>query len=224
MNAKIVKSFYPVVLVGGGPCNAEDLSQAIAGADCVVAADGGARHVLALGQVPDYVIGDMDSLSVQDQAALPPGVLHPIREQDSTDFDKALRNISAPQVWAYGFCGGRLDHQLAVLNVLARRSDQCCVLVGEQDLTLLAPQRIKLGLFRGSYLSLFPLTQVAGRSEGLRWPIEGLDFAPDGQSGTSNEVTGPVELSFDAPRMLLILPRESEAALRDGLSQAVGWA
>lgn len=224
MNAKIVKSLYPVVLVGGGPCAADDLKQAITQADCVVAADGGAGHVLGLGHVPDHVIGDMDSLSAQDQAALPPGVLHPIREQDSTDFDKALRNISAPQVWAYGFCGGRLDHQLAVLNVLVRRADQCCVLVGDEDLTVLAPRHVILDLPVGSRLSLFPMTGVSGRSEGLRWPIKGLDFAPDGQSGTSNEVTGPVDLRFDIPGMLLILPRDSEAALRDGLSRAIGWA
>ena len=47
---------------------------------------------------------------------------------------------------------------------------------------------------------------VKGTSTGLRWPIDGLDFAPDGMIGTSNEVTGPLHLTCDAPRMLVILP------------------
>ena len=48
---------------------------------------------------------------------------------------------------------------------------------------------------------------VRGRSEGLRWPIDGLAFDPTGRIGTSNAATGGVvRLGFDAPRMLVILP------------------
>ena len=50
---------------------------------------------------------------------------------------------------------------------------------------------------------------MTGRSQGLRWPIDGLDFAPSGRIGTSNEVTGPVVLVFDGPGMLVITPREA---------------
>ena len=52
---------------------------------------------------------------------------------------------------------------------------------------------------------------VTGRSAGLRWPIEGLHLAPDGRIGTSNEALGPVHLEFDAPGMLVILPRAALA-------------
>jgi thiamine pyrophosphokinase len=47
---------------------------------------------------------------------------------------------------------------------------------------------------------------VQGDSEGLRWPLSGLDFAPDGMIGTSNEVSGAVRLRMQAPKMLVILP------------------
>ena len=72
----------------------------------------------------------------------------------------------------------------------------------------------QLDLPRGTRLSLFPMGPVQGDSEGLRWPLAGLDFAPDGMIGTSNEVSGPVRLRMQAPKMLVILPvRYLQAAL-----------
>ena len=60
----------------------------------------------------------------------------------------------------------------------------------------------------GDRLSLFPMGPVAGESDGLRWPIRGLAFAPHALIGTSNEVSAPdVRLWFDAPHMLVIVPR-----------------
>ena len=69
----------------------------------------------------------------------------------------------------------------------------------------------------GSRLSLFPMGTVEGESEGLRWPLKGLHFAPDGMIGTSNEVAAPeVTLQFSAARMLVILPRSALVAALDG--------
>lgn len=188
-----------------------------------VAADGGAASVLAAGRVPDAVIGDMDSLPAALRAQLPEAAVHPIAEQESTDFDKALRSIAAPLVLGHGFLGGRLDHQLAALTVLVRRAAQPCVLFGEEDLTCLCPPRLGLDLPRGTRLSLFPMGEVRGASEGLRYPIDGLDFAPGLRTGTSNEALGPVVLSITAPLMLLILPLACEAALLAGLARAPRW-
>ena len=47
---------------------------------------------------------------------------------------------------------------------------------------------------------------VEGLSDGLKWPLRGLNFAPDGQVGTSNAATGPVHLTITAPKMLVMLP------------------
>jgi glutamate-ammonia-ligase adenylyltransferase len=75
-------------------------------------------------------------------------------------------------------------------------------------------RRDLLALPRGTRLSLFPMGPVQGDSEGLRWPLAGLDFAPDGMIGTSNEVSGAVRLRMHAPKMLVILPvRYLQAAL-----------
>jgi thiamine pyrophosphokinase len=208
MKRAIVQSRNGVTLIGGGPLTAAALSRALALAPRLVAADGGADRALALGHMPEAVIGDFDSITPSALARLPEAALHRIMEQETTDFDKALRHIAAPFVLAVGFSGARLDHGLAVFNALARQPEQRCIVLGGHDLCFLAPTDLRLNLRPGTRLSLFPLGPVSGESSGLRWPINGIDFAPAGMVGTSNEATsGEVRLRFSAPRMLVILPR-----------------
>ena len=109
---------------------------------------------------------------------------------------------------AVGFVGARLDHELAAMAVLAR-SPRRCMLVGPYDVIFAAQARMELDLEVGTRVSLFPMRDVAGRSDGLRWPIDGIAFAPGGRIGTSNQATGPVRLEMDGTGMLVLLPRET---------------
>lgn len=212
MNQPIVSSHEPVILLGGVQPAPTDLSDALKFGQSVVCADGGADHALAAGLAAVAVIGDMDSISARARAAFSQ-VLHPIAEQDSTDFDKALRHISAPLVLGVGFSGARLDHELGSMSVLARHPERRCILIGRETVVTLCPPQVRLDLPEGLPVSLYPLAEVGVRSAGLRWPTQGLRFAPDGQIGTLNAATGPeagaVELTPDAPKMLLIMPREA---------------
>ncbi|WP_334063170.1 thiamine diphosphokinase [Limimaricola cinnabarinus] len=218
MPMTIVQCDGPVTLLGGGALGEGDLALALARAPCLVAADGGARHALAARHAPRAVIGDMDSLG--EAARLYAGRLHEIAEQDSTDFDKALRNIDAPLVLAVGFTGGRLDHELAAFHVLAARPDRRCLLIGAESLVFLCPPEIALELAPGTPFSLFPMGALRCASQGLRWPTEGLVFSPAARIGTSNEVTGPVTLRPEAPLMLAIAPRAALDAVIAGLMAA----
>lgn len=223
MTDPVLSSGGPVVLVGGGPVTAADMAEARSHGGSVVAADGGADRALALGVRPDAVIGDLDSLSAQARAVLGDAV-HAVSEQDSTDFEKCLLRIAAPLVIAVGFAGARLDHALAVFNTLARHPARRCVVLAEREVIMLAPPRIALDLPAGTRVSLFPLCGVTGRGTGLHWPIDGIGFAPGGVIGTSNKAEGPVDLAFDAPGMLLMLPRRCTGALLAGLVAAPVWA
>ena len=123
MNPPIVDAKAPVTLVAGGPLRRSELRAALARAPHLVAADGGADRALALGQMPEAVIGDLDSLSEAGRACLGARV-HEVPEQETTDFDKALRAIRAPLVIAVGLIGGRADHALAALSGLMRHQAQ----------------------------------------------------------------------------------------------------
>ncbi|MFP4275579.1 MAG: thiamine diphosphokinase [Paracoccaceae bacterium] len=203
-----MNSDRPVTLIGGGVATPDDLEAARGHAPDIVAADSGAALALRCGIVPRAVIGDFDSLAPELRAQIPDDRLHPIAEQDSTDFDKALRSIEAPLVLGIGFLGDRVDHLLACQSSLVRRPDRRCLLIGRMDVLFLCPPALDLPLAPGTRVSLFPMGAVEGWSDGLTWPIQGLNFAPDGVVGTSNRALGSVRLELAAPRMLVILPRE----------------
>jgi thiamine pyrophosphokinase len=211
MNPPIVQYSEPVTLVGGGLLGRRDMALALRRAPVLVAVDGGADRALARGVMPALALGDFDSISAAAQACLGPSRLHHMDEQETTDFDKALRSVQAPFLLALGFTGARIDHELAVLNALARHRGAPCLLIGAQDVVFAAPAEteLRMRLRPGDRLSLFPMAALNGQSCGLEWPIAGIGFAPDGRIGTSNRVTGTgeVRLGFDAPGMLIVVAR-----------------
>jgi len=211
----------PVVLVGGAPLAADIFDLVSARATFFVAADGGGDALLANGVIPDAVFGDMDSLSEAAKAAIPADRIHLVTEQDSTDFDKALRGIVAPLILAVGFAGARLDHELAALHGLVRFADWPVVLVGTEDVTVHLPAHMALHLPVGLRLSLFPLDEVTVGMAGLVWSFDALNLHPARQIGTSNEVSRPdVVLTSDGPGALLIVPLEAMDAVIAGLAVA----
>lgn len=222
MNAPIVQSTNGVTLVGGGPVSQAQWRLATTRAPRIVAADSGADRALAAGYLPEAVVGDFDSISDGAKAKLGTARLFPIREQMTTDFDKALRSVDAPFTLALGFTGARVDHGLAVFNSLVRHGDRRCIVIGPRDVIFHAPPSLTVSLKPGDRLSLFPMAPVTGRSTGLEWPIDGLAFTPAGVIGTSNRVTAAqVRLHMDGPGMLVILPRARlDAALRSLLAGA----
>ena len=220
MKSAIVDVLNGVTLIAGGPVARRDLSTALRLAPVLVAADGGADRALALGAEPVAVIGDMDSLSGAARSRLGAARVFPIPEQESTDFDKALRSIRAAFVLTLGCLGGRVDHELAALRTLAAGGGPPCVLIGRQDVVFAAPPALRLQMRAGDRFSLFPMRAVTGQSSGLRWPIDGIGFAPDGRVGTSNVALGPVDLCFDGPGMLVIVPRARLKVALRGLGVA----
>lgn len=205
MSGGIVHCKGGVTLLGGGASDPVDVHEALTIAPALVAADGGGDRALALGLVPQAVLGDLDSLSPGARARLGARVHH-IPEQDSTDFGKCLSHVRARFYLGLGFTGLRLDHTLAALSEIAARPDQVVALIAEDEVIFRAPPRLQLDLPEGTRFSLYPMGPATGRATGLRWPLEGLDFTPAGRVGTSNEVTGPVEMQITGP-MLVLLPK-----------------
>ncbi|TJZ82256.1 thiamine diphosphokinase [Paracoccus hibiscisoli] len=195
-----------VTVIGGGAVTPDDLDQALAVAPVLVAADGGADRALSLGQPPDWVIGDLDSISAPARRLIPAERVLEVSEQDSTDFAKCLRRIDAPLVMAVGFAGLRLDHTLAALTVMVAPGLPRVVMLAPDDVVMVCPPRLTLPLMPGTRVSLYPMGPTRGTSQGLEWPIDGILFAPGGRVGTSNRATGLVSLRMEGP-MLVMLPR-----------------
>ncbi|MEM6481318.1 MAG: thiamine diphosphokinase [Pseudomonadota bacterium] len=220
----IVNQNDPITLIGSGDLVSRDIDRCLKMSTSVVAADGGACAAFAHGLTPKAVIGDFDSIDAATLAGLQEKTLYHFKDQDSTDFDKCLRSIEAPLILGVGFTGARTDHHLANLNALVRFATKRCILLGNRDVSFLVPPSFSIDLPEGTPVSLFPFGAVEGVSEGLKWPISGLNFTPDGQIGTSNEAMGPVSISVTSPKMLLVLPESAfETAAAALLQTAPNW-
>ncbi|MDR1193837.1 MAG: thiamine diphosphokinase [Peptococcaceae bacterium] len=118
---------YPercVLVLGGKIEDKAMFRQRALTAGAVLAADSGAGHLLALGLMPHQVIGDMDSLSAEQLAALTAGGCHLIRvpaAKDDTDGSLALKaalRAGYGDIRIWGGLGGRPDHSYANIQLL----------------------------------------------------------------------------------------------------------
>jgi len=199
----------PVMIVGGGSLGANDFQDALIISQDVIAADGGAQAVLAEGIAPKAIIGDLDSLSAEARATFG-DVLYHVPEQSTTDFEKCLQRVESPLYIALGFTGGRLDHTLAVLNVLARYCDRKIVLIDDHNVCVVVPKAgLDLALEPQTRLSLMPLGSAVVTTVGLRWDLDRANYAPDGAVSISNEVAQERQhISCEGP-VLLVSPRST---------------
>ncbi len=190
-----------VIFANGAPNLPPHWADLVAGADLIVAADGGGRHCLRLGVRPHALIGDLDSLTadeVRRLAAQGAQVLrYPVRK-DETDLELALlwaAERGATRMDILAGLGGRWDQSLANLILAAHPRLQGRTLTfydGPQRLFLIRGCTPIHGR-PGDLVSLIPLTGPAHgvTTEGLEYPLrEGT--LPFGVSlGVSNRLTAP---------------------------------
>ena len=124
-------------LIGASDFNAAYFAERAArGAfDAVIAVDGGFASLEAAGCVPDLALGDFDSLGFVPEDV--PVKLFPA-EKDASDMELALEEAltrGAGTVEVYGALGGRLDHTLANLLLLASFAERGLdvMAVGERE-------------------------------------------------------------------------------------------
>jgi thiamine pyrophosphokinase len=187
-----------IVLAGGDPVAASARSL-LPEADLVVAADSGVHSAEVLGLHVDIIVGDFDSAdpTVVDAAAANGARLerHPA-EKDATDLELALLTAEeqgAREVMVVGGAGGRLDHLLANLALLASPRFahlEISALVGEAFATVIQPDRAPTELHDepGALLTLVPMGGDARgvTTAGLQYPLQNEDLPAGTTIGVSN--------------------------------------
>lgn len=205
-----------IVAAGGDPLN--EMWHAALPADAlVIAADSGLAHVYALGLVPHVVVGDFDSVDpTQLDRANRAGARierHPT-DKDATDLELALvvaRERGATDVTVIGGGGGRLDHALANIALLADpawASMRIEAFLGTARVTVVRDH----AAIEGTINSLVTLLAVGGTASGitttgLRWPLTDDELAPTASRGVSNEITrSPASVTVRTGTLLVIQP------------------
>jgi len=216
----IVHNSDPIVLVGGSQIGPQELNISPTAAKHFVGVDAGADHLMAYGIDPLAVIGDLDSLSDAARAKFA-AVLHHIPEQDTVDFEKALRNVEAPLIYAVGFAGGRLDHTLAVLHVMGRYAERPVILLSADDASVVVPRAgLSLTLPIGCRVSVMPLADARVDASGLVWPIIDQEMHPMGFTSPSNAAAQASVGILAMGPVVVTLPRSALPALETAVVHA----
>jgi thiamine pyrophosphokinase len=189
--------------------------------DLVIAADGGARLALAADVVPHLLVGDEDSLSQAEVAALPATTLrwtHAV-DKDWSDLELALHAAMGARVAAIdvlGAFGGRLDHLLVNLGLLhlAWGRASMRLLSARGEAFLLHGEEIRDDWSVDRIVTLVPLTPevVDVTLVGFAFPLSGEILRWGSSRGLSNRVCSrPVRLAAGAGRLLVVAgPRQVE--------------
>ncbi len=165
-----------------------------------ICVDGGARRARELDIIPDWIVGDMDSISQQDRYFMEEaGVsfeLHPT-EKDFTDTQIALKLVEREggrKIEIWGGTGSRLDHNLSnILSALSFHERGIDIVFESPDLTVyfVGKQLIVPGA-PGDTVSLIALgNKVSGVNlRGFKYPLNQATLELNWQWAVSNVITG----------------------------------
>ena len=198
----------PLTIVGGGEFSNTVFQKCLKIAPNFIAVDSGLNFLDINKNIPDWIIGDLDSAKNLEDWRHKGSNIKKIEEQNTTDFEKCLYSFNAPFFLANAFLGKRIDHTLAAISTIVKMKNKRVILVGNKDILFHFDNSLELNLEVGTRLSLFPLKDVVGvSSEGLKYNIENIQFSPGYNIGTSNQVSQTkISIKVDGSGMVLILP------------------
>ena len=173
--------------------------------DAVIAVDGGFASLAAVDCAPDLAMGDFDSLGYVPEGM---SVKAFSPEKDASDMELALE-----EALARGALGGRLDHTVANLQLLASFAERglAVAAVGERERIafLVGPGELRLPALPSGIVSVFSLTDVSTGvvEEGLKYGLDGVALTNRTSWGLSNELVGtPARIALESGTLAVFLP------------------
>lgn len=213
---------YAILCDGDFPENAE-VRDRLLSSDVVVCCDGAASSFMRF-RKPEFVVGDMDSLSEDLRLELA-DLMFPVGEQESNDLSKAFRWVCSmlgigrgsvlPEfsITVFGATGKREDHTIGNVSLLAdfaeymRRHGAGGTLSMVTDYGVFVPLSgsCRMKLSPGQPVSLFafdPDLRIA--SSGLEYPTDGVRFDMWWKATLNRCSSGIVELIMNRPAKVLV--------------------
>ncbi len=188
--------------------------------DLTIAVDLGMEFFQKKSQVPDYIVGDFDSVNpitlqeFKEMKEKGPKILQFQPEKDETDTELAIRtamDLGSRTIHILGATGCRMDHVLGNIHLLGMGMRQ-----GVEIIIIDSNNRIRMiqkGIVikreeqYGRYVSLIPFTpQVTGITlKGFQYPLDHAVLECYHSLGVSNEIVAEQgEISFQDGVLLVI--------------------
>ena len=171
--------------------------------DKIIAVDGGLKAVKELGLVPDYIVGDFDSVSseVREEFRQYPYIVWEQHKPEKKETDTELaRNralaLACDEIVFLGATGGRIDHMIGNIHALKtcmERGINAYIVDSQNRLYLLDGEReFSKETQWGKYVSFAPYTEeVTGITlTGFKYPLKDKTIRRGEEVGlcVSNEI------------------------------------
>ncbi len=181
------------------------------GFDKLVCADGGANSAFQLDLIPDYIIGDLDSIhsSVREYYKGKSKIIQ-ISRQDDTDVEKSLKFLiqnNCKEVVLLGATGDRLDHTFCNLGITLKFFDQIKIyILHQKSLLEVREGKSELQTTPGEVISLYGFDgNTLIKTDGLKYPLEYEPLPFGVRESTSNEALGDeIKISVSGGRIFII--------------------
>ena len=158
----------------------------------LICADGGANSAYKLGLVPDYIIGDLDSVrsDVAEHYKLKSKIIK-YKRQDDTDVEKCLKFLikkKYDEVILLGATGDRLDHSFCNLGIVLKFFGKIKISILHQKSFLKCfAGEIELKAEKGEIISIYGIDKKTKiKSAGLKYPLEKIALPFGEKESTSN--------------------------------------
>lgn len=190
--------------------------------DCIIGIDRGLEFCYRNQIVPQYILGDFDSIRPEvigwyrEQKEIPIREYKP--EKDATDTRMGLElalKLGSDRIFLLGATGGRLDHYMGNLQSLvvpAMAGREAWILDEQNAMTVLSRSRtIKKECAFGKYISFFSMgDEVRGITlSGFKYPLKDYDMTNFDGIGVSNELAEDTALvDFRQGFLLMVMSKD----------------
>ncbi len=165
--------------------------------DIIACADGGANLAFKFKILPDFIIGDLDSIKpeVKNFFERKKVKIFQDTDQNTTDIEKSIKFLISrgiTHIDIISAIGDRLDHNLGNLSALVNYHNKAKLkIIGERIEIFFVKSKFSFETERGEFISLIPLCSKAYgvKTKGLKYKLNNETLTFSGR-GISNVATG----------------------------------
>ncbi len=203
-----------VVIIANGEAFKPYLKDFISNSDIIIAADGGVINCKIANIIPDYIIGDLDSIQFDINKYFPAAEIIHNPDQETTDMEKSLNlaiSLHPEKIKVFSAFGRRTDHIVGnilifhkMIKLILEESIELEIFDNFGKMKILTSGKHEIREKIGSTVSLFSISQIQNLTlKGFRYDLNNQDFTSN-FLGISNVYESEIcNINFDSGILFL---------------------
>ena len=212
-----------IILANGKPPKKSVITDLMKlGYSTLFCADGGANSALKMNLVPNFIIGDLDSISEKSIKFFRGKVkIIKLNRQNDTDVEKCLQTAikqKFSEAVLVGVTGNRLDHTICNLGIVLKFYNKIKIKIVAENSHLQAISGTnKLTTIPGETISIYGIDSVTKiYSDGLKYPLKNVSL-PFGKKESTSNITLGNQITLNIRKGKIFVVRDFHLLKKYGL-------